>query len=131
MKNQFLYSIILATLFVFVSFVKLHADFSTPFSADPSFGGSGFSSPSDGRLPSDAIYERIINFSTGSSISPFVAGSNDINQGDGGTIEDPYHRNDAPIGNGLIALLCIAIMHTLVMLLRKKIISKKLYLNQQ
>ena len=128
MKNQILFSIILATLFIFTSSNHLHAfgdggGFGTPFGNDQTFGGSGSGSGSfgDSRLPSDIAHERITSFGV---ITPFSDGGIDVG-GPGGSIDNPDFVNDAPIGNGLMILLLIAIMHVMLVVVRKRVLTKK------
>jgi len=125
MKNQVLFPIILSALLFFASAGNVYAfgngGFGSPFGNDQSFGGG---SPSDGRLPSDISFERITGFGT---IHPAAApppggnpgGGIDVG-GPGGTDDDDDNRNDAPVGNGLLMLLCIAVMHTFIVMLRRK-----------
>jgi len=123
MKNQVLLPIILSALLFFVSVGDVYAfgngGFGNPFDNDQSFGGS----PSDGRLPSDISLERITSFGT---IHPAAAppggnvgGGIDLGEG-GGTDDNDVNRNDAPVGSGLIILLCIAVIHTFIIMLRRK-----------
>ena len=128
MKNQVLFPIILSALLLFVSVGNMYAfgdgGFGSPFSNDQSFGNG---SPSDSRLPSDVSLERITGFGTVHPAAAPPPGGNgggiDVG-GPGGTGDGSGNVNDAPIGGGLIILLCIAVMHTFIVMLRRRVMRR-------